>query len=279
MRAARAAVALLLVAGCATERPKEGESAKASWVPNVTSIPLLTPKGTKATLVSELTPGAYQASNLAVGEEKDLARQRAQGLGFVRSAPVEQHLAALRAKLVATSGVTGVPGRVMILADPAFSAVSTADGNVYVAMGCLESLNNDDEVAAILAHELAHVLLKHHTSDIISDVQKKAQTLHEIGVYGRAALSSSKTASKSDTRALANEQLIADVTDKVALPAWSRRQEREARREITGRYDNNITGNHLAIFQLYSIMRKTFDLRMIGQYLALCHQRIIILGP
>jgi len=191
-------------------------------------VPFVTPKGTKATLISEIKPGAYQASNLAIGAEKDLARQRGAALGFVRLAPVEQYLSEVRSKLIAGSGVTGVRGRVVILANPALAAYSTADGNVHVAMGWVESFESADEVAALLAHETAHILLAHHTADLFGDTQKKAMALPEIGVAAKQSLSASKTASKSDKTALANEQILADVTDKLAMPAWNRRQEREA---------------------------------------------------
>ena len=228
MRLVAAVVAALLAAGCGTTS-KEGEGSTPSWLPNTSnvSVPFVTPKGTKTTLISELKPGAYHVSSLAIGAEKDLARQRGEGLGYVRLAPMEQYLAEVRAKLVAGSGVTGVPGWIVILANPAMAAYSTADGNVYVAMAWVESFENTDEVAALLAHELAHVLLGHHTSDLFGETQKKALALHEMGVAAKQSLGA-KTASKSDKTALANEQILAEVTDKVALPAWSRRQEREA---------------------------------------------------
>ena len=192
------------------------------------SVPFLTAKGDTATLISELKPGTYAASSLAVGQEKDLAQHRAEGLGFVRSTAVEQFLGSVRGKLLAASRVTGVPGRVVILANPAFAAYSTADGNIFVSMGWLEYLENTDEVAAILAHELSHVLLAHHSADLISTMQHKSQAIQEIVVSTKAAMSSSRTVARSDTRGLSNAQLLADLTDKLALPAWGRRQEREA---------------------------------------------------
>jgi beta-barrel assembly-enhancing protease len=222
-------VALLLVGACAAQSGKEGESGSASWVPDLSKVTSVFSTGDK-TLISDIQPGPYKPSPLAIGEEKDLAQRRGEALGFVRSAPFEQYLATVRSKLVAGSGVTAVPGRVIILANPAFTAFSTPDGNVYVSMGCLESLNNEDEAAAVLAHELSHVLLAHHTSDIVSEIQKKTLALHEIGVSAKTILlgASANTGAKSDKNILANEQVAADITDKLALPAWGRRQEREA---------------------------------------------------
>jgi Zn-dependent protease with chaperone function len=230
IHAALAIVALLALTGCAAQTggSTAEDSSKPGWVQNLPSVPFLTPKGEKATLISTLKPGPYSPSTLAIGEEKDLAQRRAESLGFVRSAYVEQYFGAVRAELLAASGVTGVPGRVTVLANPAFNAYSTADGNVYVAMGWLKHFDSADEVAALLAHELAHVLLTHHSSDIVAEMQHKGQALHEIAIGTKASLSKSKTATKSDKRGLTQAQLVADATDKLVLPSWNRQQEREA---------------------------------------------------
>jgi beta-barrel assembly-enhancing protease len=219
-----AALAMLALAGCAAETGKTDEGGKSSWRSTLS----IGAKGEKATLISGVKSGAYEASSLAIGGEKDIAQRRGEGLGFMRSTPIEQYLGEVRSKLLSASGVTGVPGRVMVLANPAFAAFSTPDGNVYVALGWLQYVASADETAAILAHELSHVLLKHHSSDLIAGMQRKGQAFHEIAVNAKTALSGSKKVAKSDARGLANEQLIADVTDKLAMPAWNRRQEREA---------------------------------------------------
>ena len=119
-------------------------------------------------------------------------------------------------------------GRVTVLANPAFSAYSTPDGNIYLAMGWLKNLENADEAAAILAHELSHVLLAHHSSDIVSEMQHKGQALQEIAIRVKADQSKSKTVTKSDAKTVSQAQLVADATDKLILPAWGRQQEREA---------------------------------------------------
>ena len=189
---------------------------------------LLGGKSAEVTVLSTVKIGPYEASTLAIGEAKDIAQHRGDGLGYVRSAVLEEYLNATRARLIGATGKTGVPGRVMVLANPDFVAFSTPDGNVYVAMGLLETLESDDEVAAILGHETAHVLLKHHSSDVLGDMQKKGQALYEMGVGAKTAASGRSTVAKSDARTLQQVQLATDATDKVVLPAWSRGQEREA---------------------------------------------------
>jgi beta-barrel assembly-enhancing protease len=213
----------LLAGGCAGGPGGDGAT-PASWTPA-----WLAGKGTSTTTVlARLKAGPYEASSLAVGEEKDLAQHRGDALGFVRSAALEQYLNETRRRLLTASGRTGVPGRVVILANPGFEAFSSPDGNVYVAMGLLESLESSDEVAAILAHELSHVLLAHHSSDLLGDVQRKGQALYELGIGAKTALAGQRTVSKGDSRNMTNVQLATDATDKLVLPAWSRGQEREA---------------------------------------------------
>jgi predicted Zn-dependent protease len=222
VRPLAAALALLALVGCASTRT-DGESGTASWMPS-----WLGAKDDSATVLSGVKPGVYEPSTLAIGAEKDLAQHRGDGLGFVRSATLEQYLNEMRARLIAASGKTKVPGRVMILANPGFVAFSTPDGNVYLAMGLLESLESADEVGAILAHETSHVLLKHHSSDVLGNMQKRGQALYEVGIGAKAAWSGRSSPAKGDRRTLQQLQLATDVTDRLVLPAWNRSQEREA---------------------------------------------------
>ena len=59
----------------------------------------------------------------------------------------------------------------MILANPAPEALSTPDGNIYIAMQWLRSVDSEDELAAIIAHETSHVLLHHHSSDMVNHMR------------------------------------------------------------------------------------------------------------
>ena len=233
VRAATLSLVMLVAAGCAAQSGQTGKAddgGRSSLVPSLSSVSSLLPseKGEKATVISELKTGRYEASSLAIGEEKDLAQRRADGVGFVRAASLDQYLTALRTQLLAGSGVTDVPGRVTVLANPAFAAYSTPDGNIYLAMGWLKNLENADEMAAIVAHELSHVLLTHHTADLWGDVQHKGQALQEIAIRAKADQSKSKTVSKADAKTIKDAQFVADISDKLLLPGWSRRQEREA---------------------------------------------------
>ncbi len=220
-RRATCVLAALLAAGCASS-DTAGDKKSGLQLPSLPGF-----GAEKQPLVAELKPGPYDRSRLAIGEDKDLAQQRGEGFGFVPNASLTAYVTRIRTRLLATSGVTGVPGRSVILANPAFAAYSTPDGNVYVAMGWLPFLSDEDEMAAIVAHELGHVLLTHHSADIVTGVRKRAQSLHELGLAAKTAVDK-KPAAKGDQQALRISNLVAEASDKLAMPAWSRRQERDA---------------------------------------------------
>jgi hypothetical protein len=59
-------------------------------------------------------------------------------------------------------------------------------------------------------------------------MQKRGQALHELAIATKTQLDRSRAPARSDRNTLTTEKAVVDVTDKLALPAWGRRQEREA---------------------------------------------------
>ena len=192
------------------------------------SCAMIKPIGEKQTLISELPKGEYKKSTLAVGEQKDLAQQRGQKLGFVRNKEVEAYLGKVRDKLVEKSGVIGVPGKVILTASSDFNAYSTADGNIYMSMLAFQRLDSEDEAAALIGHELGHVLLTHHNSSILSKTQNQAQALYEMGMSVKSELNDKPAQGQKDQRDLMMAEIATQVGDKLAMPAWNRTQETAA---------------------------------------------------
>jgi beta-barrel assembly-enhancing protease len=57
-----------------------------------------------------------------------------------------------------------------VLDDPGFNAFATPGGYIFITKGLLERMRDEAELAGVLAHEIAHVLKKHH----LRAVQKNA---------------------------------------------------------------------------------------------------------
>ena len=189
-------------------------------------------------LLSRVRAGNYCASSQAIGAERDIDNQRGiYPAGLIRLPKFTNYANALLERLKEATTLTDVPGAVHVVADPGFGAKSTADGNIYVSFGSLDVLESEAALVALLAHELAHVVLAHFESDVFTSIQKQFQTVAGLGAGLRRSLESyqrtgtaKSTLATRDQQQLQRLQLIIDVSDNVLHPAWNRRQELEADR-------------------------------------------------
>ena len=115
--------------------------------------------------IDQLHP-ASDYSDIAGGRALALGIMRARANGFVPSPVMQAYVNAVLAKLLA-----GIPlpasfqPQVRVLAAPEFSALCTPDGTIIVTVGLLEQLDNEDELAFILGHEVSHAIYRHHEKD------------------------------------------------------------------------------------------------------------------
>lgn len=190
----------------------------------------------KETLISKLSTGIYKAGNLAVGIDLDLDNQRSIGNGLIPNNPMNDYLNNILGKILASASIQDYPGKVYIRAAMLqWGAETTPDGNIYVNAGTLRNLESEDEVAALLAHEVSHALLKHHDSDVFVNFQKQFQTLGEWASTAKTVINGleSGTAGQiaaSDMRKLRNAQYFIMLSSIVISPAWNRGQETDADR-------------------------------------------------
>lgn len=113
---------------------------------------------------------------------------------------------------------------VTLLDDPRVNAMTAPGNYIYVYRGLLEQLRNDDEVAAILAHEIAHRLAQH---ELKTSEQQWGEALVMVAtIAAGAAVASQRGATHQD---------VADIMDATgALGAgfttlrYEKDQEREA---------------------------------------------------
>jgi hypothetical protein len=101
--------------------------------------------------------GEFSFGAMAIGQAKDVDYARAEGLGLVPTSPLDAYLNGVLAKLLAQSPVKGVPAKVYVRASGDWAAKSTADANIYVALGTLLRLDNEDESRGVAgARGVAH---------------------------------------------------------------------------------------------------------------------------
>ncbi|MEQ8966841.1 MAG: M48 family metalloprotease [Azospirillaceae bacterium] len=134
--------------------------------------------------------------------------------------------------------------RVFFTSGSHFHASATKDAEIFVALGALERMGSEDELAFLLGHEAAHILLRHH--DRQDNFSAFDDALNHATALGALALAASDMEIRRtgdsvsvtqggdpEVRQMATKGLVAyltlrELTGTVLSPAWSRDQEEYA---------------------------------------------------
>ncbi len=115
-------------------------------------------------------PGAMVSSSGTRGERLtqllSFETRREQSAIARRSTPyrepqLEQHLERMLAGLMPAEAPEGIVPRVVLISDSGLNAYSFPDGAIYLHTGLLSHLENEAELALLLAHELTHITRRH----------------------------------------------------------------------------------------------------------------------
>jgi predicted Zn-dependent protease len=152
---------------------------------------------------------------------------------FVDTNAIENYVGGIVQRLLNAKAVKMPVPNVLIESSDAFDVFTDSRRNLVVSTGALRAVGNEDELAAVLGHEVSHQILKHPQNkdamnllpmgmDIIAAVKTTAAQLKgqrtvysgELGKFDQDSLSTTQTASL----------LWSDFLS----PAWNRKQERAA---------------------------------------------------
>mgnify|MGYP001207736565 FL=1 len=92
--------------------------------------------------------------------------------GLTQDARARQLVAAVGAKVVAGSvaAKSGYPFKFHTLADPrTVNAFALPGGQIFITMSLLSRLETEGQLAAVLAHEVGHVIARHSAEHIAKD--------------------------------------------------------------------------------------------------------------
>lgn len=113
---------------------------------------------------------------------------------------------------------------VLVLDTPQINAMSAPGGYIFLTRGFLKQLESEDQLAAVLAHEIGHVVKAHGVNAI-----SNANLTEAVAIVGKQAVSDRGGAYTQEiTAAFGNS--IKDVVTTLTTKGFSRRQEYEADR-------------------------------------------------
>jgi predicted Zn-dependent protease len=110
-----------------------------------------------------------------------------------------------------------------ILNTKEINAIATPGGHIFVTRGLLECAGSEDALAAIIAHELAHIQL-HHAALIIAD-QRLSNELSQVG--DRAAAMASRGSALKERTALFGRS-VSVMVNTIFKNGFAQEQELEA---------------------------------------------------
>lgn len=152
--------------------------------------------------------------------------------GVVEHPPLDQALARILDNVRRAAGVDAPPARIHVTPDPGLNAFAAEDGSIFIAAGMLRSLGSEDEVAALVAHEYAHVLRGHSGRTMLQrakDIGAGLSALYMDYEHGEEAGSRSRPEATFVRHALLREAAMHSVQSGI-VPSRARAQEDEADR-------------------------------------------------
>ena len=109
----------------------------------------------------------FAQSSIVLSQQDELSIGRLAAVEVEKENPilndptVTDYITRLGGRLVARSARSDIPYTFRVVDSPEINAFALPGGYVYVNRGLIEDAASEDELAGVLAHEIAHVVLRH----------------------------------------------------------------------------------------------------------------------
>ncbi|WP_296276851.1 M48 family metallopeptidase [Pseudomonas sp. UBA7530] len=241
------AVSCLLLFGCqqmpmTSQAPLEGKFIDSPRARPLALQPVTNNSWLNNALVDRLA-GAADPDEVRGFGKLDLTEQMAQVESF-QAPQLQAYCDQVLARLLAHWPHAKPDIRVRFSASESFGARATADNIIYLNLGTLQAIESEDELAAMLGHEAAHLLLGHLDREHFFNQQKKLLDASVTAVSLGATLASMESQKSGTSRKLVvgnpdavgktivqsslSGSLLKAVSDNFWNSSWTRAQEDEA---------------------------------------------------
>lgn len=120
--------------------------------------------------VGKATREIDEPNEIAIG--RDVASRLLGAAPLVADPGLQRYVNHVGRWLAAQTERQDLPWQFGVLDAPQLNAFAVPGGTIFITRGLLERMRNEAELAGVLAHEIVHVLRKHH----LKAIQKGAQT-------------------------------------------------------------------------------------------------------
>ncbi len=169
--------------------------------------------------------GCATEYNLATGQEESLiydtdkevslgesiSRQLEKDAKMITDVDVNERVSAILRKIVEVCDRKDVVYSIKVIDEDKVNAVSLPGGYVYVYKGLIDNVKNDDELACVIAHEVAHITARHSI--------KKMQSLYGYTFLKLLAVQTTRSADVAQGMDLAFASIFTEYSREDELQA------------------------------------------------------------
>lgn len=95
---------------------------------------------------------------------KEAAAQVEQQMPVVRDQELTDYVQSIGRKLAQSKEAAGFPYSFKVINDPSINAFALPGGPMYIHTGLIKAVENEAQLAGVMAHEMSHVALRHGTN-------------------------------------------------------------------------------------------------------------------
>lgn len=168
-----------------------------------------------------------QPADPKLAEAKGVALQARLSQGVVEAPELERYLNGILDRLKAVSPRPNYRAHVYVTPQLEFAAQATPDGAIFLSLGAINAAETEDDLAALLGHELAHLILDHHDLNALDRLTRYAVgfgVMAERLMQGPGQVLTGGIDASNSTSAT----IIQYAAENLLTPTFTRQQEDEA---------------------------------------------------
>ena len=165
------------------------------------------------------------ALSITVAEEEELSREFMKiiqkNYKFVEDPVIVNYVNKVGKKIVSVLSPQPFTYRFYIIKDDVYNAFATPAGHIFIYSGLMAAMDNEEELAGILGHEIAHVLCRH--------ISQKIDRSKKISIATLAGIAAGIFLGAEGAGEVGNAVIVGSMAAGQSMTlAYSRKDERQA---------------------------------------------------